>query len=398
MSSPLHICIVYDRLYPASIGGAERWYRLLATRLAHEGHRVTYLTTNHWDGESPPVIPGVRIIPCGSQGSIYAGGRRRHAPLLRFAAAVGWHLFRHGGAYDVVQTSAMSPWAALASVAGSRFHGNRAILDWWEVWSWRYWREYLGSILGTAGWLAQWLVARSAHQPIAYSKLHQSRLRRLRGKGSIPHLRGISAACPGPDIPSPADPLILFVGRQIPEKQVPAIAPALAIVRGTLPSIRAILFGDGPDAPNIRRSVSALGLEEVISLPGFVDDDQLRDTLRRALCLILLSRREGFGLVIVEAASLGIPSVVLQHDDSAAAELIVDGVNGVLCSSTDAAEVASAILRVHDAGDELRLSTLAWYRANVNELTIEDSLPRLLDIYRGNLTVRRSVECPSESR
>jgi len=305
---------------------------------------------------------------------------------------------RHGRAYNVVQTSAMSPWAALVSVSSSRLHGHRVVLDWWEVWTWRYWREYLGSILGAAGWLAQWLVARSAHQPIAYSRLHQSRLRRLRGKGPIPLLRGITTAYPVPDIPSSADPLVLFVGRQIPEKQVSAIAPALAIVRQSLLSMHATLFGDGPDAEYVRHSVSAVGLDDVVSLPGFVDDEYLRATLRRALCLVLLSRREGFGLVIVEAASLGIPSVVLQHEDSAAAELIVDGVNGVLCSSTDAAEVASAILRVHDAGDELRRSTLAWYRANVGDLTIEGSLPRLLDIYQGRLSVRRSMECPSEPR
>ncbi len=397
MSSPLHICIVYDRLYPASIGGAERWYRLLATRLAQEGNRVTYLTTAHWN-VPPPAPAGVRIVLCGSQGSIYAGGRRRLAPLLRFAAAVGWHLMRHGREYDVVQTSAMSPWAALVSVASSRLHGHRVILDWWEVWTWRYWRAYLGSIPGAAGWLAQWFVARSPHQPIAYSRLHQSRLRRLRGTSPIPLLRGITAACAGPDTPSPADPIILFAGRQIPEKQVSAIAPALAIVRQALPSVRAILLGDGPDAENIRRTVKTLGLEDAVSLPGFVDDGVLRATLRRALCLILLSRREGFGLVIVEAAALGIPSVVLQHEDSAAAELIVAGVNGILCSSTDAAEVASAILRVHDAGDELRRTTLAWYQANVADLTIEGSLPRLLDVYRGNRSVRRPVACPSESR
>jgi len=45
----MRICIVYDCLFPYTIGGGERWYRNLAERLAHEGHEVTYLTLRQWD-------------------------------------------------------------------------------------------------------------------------------------------------------------------------------------------------------------------------------------------------------------------------------------------------------------------------------------------------------------
>ncbi len=119
-----------------------------------------------------------------------------------------------------------------------------------------------------------------------------------------------------------------------------------------------------------------------VELPGFVSEDALAQTLKRALCLVLLSRREGYGLVVAEAAAVGVPSVVLRHPDSAAAELIVEGVNGFTCASTDPQEVASAILRVHDAGDALRRATLAWFRANAADLTMDESLPCLLGAYR----------------
>jgi hypothetical protein len=78
-----------------------------------------------------------------------------------------------------------------------------------------------------------------------------------------------------------------------------------------------------------------------------------------------------------------VPSVVLRHPDSAAAELIVEGINGFTCASTDPREVASAILRVHDAGDALRRATLAWSQANAATLTMDESMPRLLGAYRG---------------
>jgi glycosyltransferase involved in cell wall biosynthesis len=74
---------------------------------------------------------------------------------------------------------------------------------------------------------------------------------------------------------------------------------------------------------------------------------------------------------------------VLDHSDSAARELIVNGVNGLLCATAGPAEVASAILRIHEAGDDLRRSTLAWYRASAGVLTIDGAMPRLLGVYRG---------------
>jgi len=44
----MRICLVYDCLFPHTIGGAERWYRNVAARLAADGHEVTYLTLRQW--------------------------------------------------------------------------------------------------------------------------------------------------------------------------------------------------------------------------------------------------------------------------------------------------------------------------------------------------------------
>jgi glycosyltransferase involved in cell wall biosynthesis len=194
----------------------------------------------------------------------------------------------------------------------------------------------------------------------------------------------------------PAEPLLVYLGRHIPEKQVPAIIPALAIARCHLPDLRAAIFGSGPDSDAVQRAIAAAKLQSVVDLPGFVTEDALHATLRRALCLILLSRREGYGLVVAEAAAHGVPCVVLRHPDSAASELIVDGVNGVLCESADSATVASAILRIHDAGYGLRQRTLAWSRDHATELAIAGALPRLLALYCGGATQKRSVRrsCP----
>src|SRR2546423_9073361 len=99
----VRICVAYDCLYPWTVGGAERWYRALATRLAEEGHEVTYLTLRQWPRGERADVPGVELVTVGTQGDLYgSSGRRRIGPPLRFGFGVFRHLRRHGDRYDVV--------------------------------------------------------------------------------------------------------------------------------------------------------------------------------------------------------------------------------------------------------------------------------------------------------
>src|SRR4051812_294831 len=50
----VRVCIVYDCLYPYTVGGAERWYRALVAELIAAGHEVTYLTRRQWPVGTAP--------------------------------------------------------------------------------------------------------------------------------------------------------------------------------------------------------------------------------------------------------------------------------------------------------------------------------------------------------
>jgi glycosyltransferase involved in cell wall biosynthesis len=97
--------------------------------------------------------------------------------------------------------------------------------------------------------------------------------------------------------------------------------------------------------------------------------------------MVLPSRREGYGMIVVEAASYGVPSVVVEHPDNAAVELVEDGVNGVVAPSADPEALAAAILRVRDGGPALRASTIEWFAANARRLSLEGSLERVVEAY-----------------
>jgi glycosyltransferase involved in cell wall biosynthesis len=183
-----------------------------------------------------------------------------------------------------------------------------------------------------------------------------------------------------------AEPLVLFAGRHIPEKRVSSIVPALALARGRLPQLRATILGDGPERSRVLALVDELRLRQAVDVPGFVSPERVDDLMRRALCFLLPSRREGYGLVVIEAASHGTPSVVVAGPDNAAVELVSEGENGFVSPSATAEDLAEAILRVHAAGPELRASTAAWFQRNASRLSLERSLELALTAYGGELS------------
>jgi glycosyltransferase involved in cell wall biosynthesis len=383
----VRVCVIYDCLFPYTVGGGERWYRNLAERLAAAGHEVTYLTLRQWQRGSEPELPGIRVIAAGPPMPLYVGGRRRILPPLRFGAGVLWHLLRHGRDYDVVHCSAF-PYFSLLAAAAARPLGRYAlVVDWLEVWSAEYWRGYLGR----AGWIGaavQRRCARLRQRAFCLSELHAQRLRQLGLRGEVTVLRGLLTGPLEAEPPLPAEPLVVFAGRLIPEKNAPTVVAAVALAAERVPGLRGVILGDGPERDAVLAAIARLPEPDIVSAPGFVDADVVHDAIRRACCLLLPSRREGYGLVVVEAAAAGTPTVLVRGPDNAAVELIEEGVNGVIAAGPEPAQLADAVVAVWNAGAALRASTGEWFARNREALSIERSLEEVLAAYAA-VSVRR---------
>ena len=245
----MRICLVYDCLFPHTVGGAERWYRSLAERLAADGHEVTYLTLRQWDRGTPHGVKGVDVRVVGPADEALlrprpaadpaAAGVRRRGPLAPGSARPA---LRRGPHLLVSRTSRSwrRPWwrrpvATASSPTGLRCGApatGRSTSD------------------GSPGWVGsrvQRLCARVPQRAFCFSRLYARRLRDEGLRGEITMLAG---AYQGPQTPRPirtAEPLVVFAGRHIPEKQVPAIVPAIAQARTSLPELRALILGDGPE-------------------------------------------------------------------------------------------------------------------------------------------------------
>src|SRR5215213_11414862 len=382
-AASMRICLVYDCLFPYTVGGAERWYRNLGERLAADGHEVTYLTLRQWARGERAQVPGVRVVAVGPRMELYAGeGRRRILPPLVFGAGVLWHLLRHGRRYEVVHTASFPYFSLLAAALARPLGRSRLVVDWHELWSRDYWVEYLGGIGGRVGNAVQALCLRVPQRAFCFSRLHARRLREARVNGELTLLEGEYAGPLEPREPRAADPLVVFAGRHIPEKRVPALVPALALARERIPELRGEILGDGPERAEVLRLRSRHGLEEALEVPGRVDAQRVEETLARALCMVLPSSREGYGMVVVEASAAGTPSIVVDGPDNAATDLVADGENGYVAPSASPKDLAAAIERVHAEGQALRERTVAWFAANAKRLSLDGSVDQVLSSYR----------------
>lgn len=389
----MHVCIVYDCLFPWTKGGAERWYRVLADELVRTGHEVTYLTRRQWTDDDVPDIPGVRVVPVSPGGELYdAAGSRRIGPALAFTRGVVAHLARHRRAYDVVhvcEIPVMTVPAVRATLLGS---GVLMGVDWHEVWSAKYWRQYLGVPKGTVAALVQRMAAWCSPLAFPVSAYTERKLRAQGLRGEVHVMPGLvyESLTTEPTLAPPEAPHVVYVGRHIPDKRVSLVPAAVAAARATLPGLTASILGDGPSRPDVLAEVDRLGLRDVIRVPGFVSQPEMDAVVRNSTCLLFPSSREGYGLVVVEAAARGTPSVVVAGEDNSAADLIEEGVNGVLTCSAAPAALAAAVVRTHEGGADLRASTARWFAESIEFRSVRSSARMILGVYeeRTRHTVR----------
>lgn len=376
----MRICLAYDCLYPWTVGGHERYMREVAEAAAAAGHEVTFLTRVQWDASDPPRIPGVRVTAVSRADPLYgANGGRLIGPPLRFGRGVLGHLLRHPGVYDVVHLCSF-PYFSL--IAAGLVRPAPLFVDWPEVWSRAYWRRYLGRAGGLIGSTVQHLCARIPQHAFTFSDLHAARLDALGLNGPSTRLAGMyQGRLDPPEVSLEREPLVVFAGRHIPEKRVTVIPAAIAIAAETIPGLRARILGDGPLREEVLAEIDAAGVADRVEAPGFVGGDEVDQAVAEAAVLLLPSQREGYGMIVIEAAAMGTPSVVARGEDNAAVERIVPGQNGVVAASDAPADLAAAIVEAIQGGPELRASTAAWFAEHAEQLSVAASTRQVLTAY-----------------
>lgn len=110
-------------------------------------------------------------------------------------------------------------------------------------------------------------------------------------------------------VPRAAEPLFVYVGRLQRYKRVDLLIDAARTLREEGHTFRVMIVGQGPDRARLERLVRRHhGLP--VTFPGSIPDAERDDLLARAWANVLMSRKEGFGLTVLEASRMSTPSVV----------------------------------------------------------------------------------------
>jgi len=194
-------------------------------------------------------------------------------------------------------------------------------------------------VLGRIGWWIESRIAPRFYRGCRYVTVSEVSKRDLIGLGVRP--ADITVAHNGTPAATTsaqrsATPEVLVLGRLVPHKRVEHAVRAVARLRTELPDLRLVVAGHGWWEPSIRAEVARLGLEEHVSVVGFVDDVTKQRLLGRAWVLAMPSSNEGWGLCAVEAAAHGTPSVAYRSAGGLA-ESVLHGRTGLLADDDEAA-------------------------------------------------------------
>jgi glycosyltransferase involved in cell wall biosynthesis len=163
----------------------------------------------------------------------------------------------------------------------------------------------------------------------------------------------------------------------IPEKRVPLLIEAFALAHAQRPDLRLQIFGKGPERGVVAERIAGLGLGAAVTLADFVEQRELDAAMAGAIAIVQPSIREGYGMVVVEANARGVPAIVVEAEDNAAAELVKPGANGEIAQAT-ASSLAQAILRIAAQPEAYRASTRTWFMQNRQRLSVETSMDEMI--------------------
>jgi glycosyltransferase involved in cell wall biosynthesis len=159
----------------------------------------------------------------------------------------------------------------------------------------------------------------------------------------------------------PSAPAIIFTGRLAPEKELPSLIRAFAAVRRDVPDATLVLVGDGPVRSQLEMLAAGLSLADAVRFTGRQTGAEVREWLQASDVFALVSSNEGLPCSLLEAMSVGLPSVI--SDIPANVQLVENEVHGLDAALGSPDHIAGALNRLlGDAPLRARLGAAARQR------------------------------------
>ncbi len=319
-------------------GGSERYVEAMARGLVERGARATIFCAAHDHAPADEVVDGVRFVRRGDHLGIYALGALRL--LLR----------RFGKVDLVVDVQNGLPFftrlATRATVVVLVHHVHR-----------EQWPVVFPGLLGRVGWWIERVVAPRVYRSSQYIAVSRATRGELIDLGvereRIAVVHNGTAPPPVLDTPRSPTPVLCVLGRLVPHKQVEHAVDAIVAVRADHPDATLVVVGNGWWADELRSYVTSVGADDAVVFTGHVTEREKHEILARSWLMVLPSLKEGWGIVIGEAGSHGVPTVAY-GSAGGTRESIADGTSGLLVDTPE--ELTEAARRlVNDTAERQRL-------------------------------------------
>jgi len=344
----MRILLVTSKYLP-SVGGLETAVRELNARLRAAGHETLIVTNRH-----SRRLPRVEVLDGTTvRRFFFTSGLPRHTPAqvlkypLRLAAApaafaglkrtirefkpdvVNLHFVGHPTAY------------LLAALRGSSIplvvslHGEDVETD------------LVQSPVRRRLFVA--IASRAAYVTSNSQYLLNLAARRCPGLGEKGVVVGNGSHPLPPPVPGAGRARhVLCVCRLVPKKGVDVLIRAFALLAHEDAGARLVIAGDGPEMPVLQSLARTLGIAQAVTFTGSVDRQALSNLMANASVFCLPSRKEPFGIVLLEALSFGLPVVATAV--GGVPEVLGGGSLGYLVGPDDPEALAAALNKAAKQG------------------------------------------------
>ena len=295
-------------------GGAERYLEKMAAGLVERGARVTIFCVAYAGAAPDETVDGIRFVRRGSKLSVYLLGM--------------WALLRRQlGRVDVVVDVQnglpfFTPLVTRKPVIVLVHHVHR---EQWPV-------VYPGLTGRVGWWIERWLAPRLYRhkQYVAVSRATRAELRELGVAGPrVAVVHNGTDPVVSVDARKSPNPSICVVGRLVPHKQVEHAVDAVAALVGEFPDLRLRVVGSGWWESELHAYAADQVARGSVVFEGHVSEVRKQEIYEESWLMALPSLKEGWGLVVGEAAAHRTPTVAYAGAGGTR-ESIVDGVSGVL--------------------------------------------------------------------
>ena len=364
--------------YPPVLGGSEIEAQRVSDELQKRGYRPRIVCA----GGAP--MPSLRewVDPCGLRVRIYGRGPSLRWRDIVYALGVAWTLFKERHDYDVAYFL-MSGLQLATGLPVARLLGKPIVMKFScssLVVGMR--ASFLGRL--ELSFLRRWASRILVLNPGMVEEALEVGFDKAR-IGWMPNPVDTSHFCPGsPEQRTPLrrelgigpdTPLAVFVGRLDPQKELPWLIGAFALVVREIPGAVLALVGDGSLRNQLKDLVSSLHLDRNVIFTGRLNGAGVLKWLQAGDAFTLISAIEGLPCALIEAMSAGLPAVV--SDIPAHTQLVDDEVDGVVTKLGSPESIARGLVRVlSDPAAGKRMGAAARQR-----MVEQFSTPQVVDCY-----------------